>query len=187
MSFSGTSSAIGSPKVLLAAAIILVFLWRFESARKKSTREFAASKGYAFEAKLTDTDLHLEETSFFQKGDIIKNVVRGVLPDTTIGRWGLRGAPFALFEHETIRREEGDFTQTIVAFELKTESMFRSATRGPYGVQLFGDVWTIERAGNHVFVWKAQGRIPVRDLEQFLQSALCSFQLSRVHSSLMGG
>jgi hypothetical protein len=49
---------------------------------KKSIREFAASKGYAFEARFTGTDLHLEEASFFQTGDIIKNVVRGVLPDS---------------------------------------------------------------------------------------------------------
>ena len=152
-------------KVLLAAAIILVFLWRFERAHKKSIREFAASKGYAFEAKLTDTDLHLKETSFFQKGDVIKNVVRGVLPDTTLGNMVvLPGAPFVLFEHETTRREDGDFTQTIVAFEVKPESSFRQANLGAYGLQM-------ERAGNHVFFWKKQGRVPVRQLEEFLISA----------------
>lgn len=151
-------------KVLLAATIILVFLWRLERRNKKAIREFAASKGYSFEPRLKSPDLPLEETSFFQKGDVIKNVVRGVLPDTTYMLVRLPGAPFVLFEHETTRREDGDFTQTIVAFEVKPESSFRQRVGGAHGQQM-------ERAGNHVFFWKKQGRVPVWQLEEFLISA----------------
>ena len=158
---------LGSPlaKVLLAAAIILVLLWRLERRNNHGIQKFAASKGYSFEPRLKNHDLPLEDTPFFQKGDVIKNVVRGVLPDTTLGNLVvLRGAPFVLFEHETTRREDGDFTQTIVAFEVKPESSFRQANLGAYGLQ-------VERAGNHVFLWKKQGRVPVHQLEEFLISA----------------
>jgi len=160
-------NALSSPltKVLLAAAIILVLLWRLERRNKKAIQIFAASKGYSFEPRLKSPDLPLEETSFFQKGDVIKNVVRGVLPDTTLANMVvLRGAPFVLFEHETTRREDGDFTQTIVAFEVKPESSFRQANLGASRLQM-------ERAGNYVFFWKKQGRVSVRQLEEFLISA----------------
>jgi hypothetical protein len=151
-------------KVLLAAAMILVILWRFERRNKKAIQKFAASKGYSFEPRLKSPDLPLEETSFFQKGDVIKNVVRGKLPDTTLANMVmLRGAPFVLFEHETARREDGDSTQTIVAFAVKPEHSFRQSV-GAHGVQM-------ERAGNYVFFWKKQGRVPVRQLEEFLISA----------------
>jgi hypothetical protein len=163
-------NVLNSPiiKVLLAAAIILVLLWRLERRNKRAIREFATSKGYSFEPRLEGNGLPLEETSFFQKGDVIKNVVRGVLPDTTYMLVKLRGAPFVLFEHETTRREDGDSTQTIVAFEVKPESSFRQRVGGAHGQQM-------ERAGNHVFIWQKQGLVPVRQLEQFLISAHQTF------------
>ena len=63
-------------------------------------------------------------------------MVRGVLPDTTYMLVRLLGAPFVLFEHETTRREDGDFTQTIVAFEVKPESLFRQRVGGAHGQQM---------------------------------------------------
>ncbi|HET9282956.1 MAG TPA: hypothetical protein VFR24_13440 [Candidatus Angelobacter sp.] len=168
-------------KVLLAVAIILVLLWRLERRNKRAIREFAASKGYSFDPRLEGDDLHLEETSFFQKGDVIKNVVRGVLPNTTVAMGiVLRGGPFVLFEHETTRREDGDSTQTIVAFEVNPESSVRQKIVEANGVQM-------EWARNHVFFWKKQGRVPARQLEQFLISARQSYVFGSLFNAAKQG